>query len=136
MLIIEQDINKPVDTVFSFLSEMDKFVSVHPIIYKIDKIEENHFLIHEKLKIFVFSIGFTYPTLVIANKKDKTIQFKARINAFLNIDIFFNLTEAGNQTKLVETVVFKSILPIKSILSRIFIKQHKQLFLNIQKDPV
>ena len=134
MLTIEQKINKPVNVVFDNLSNMDKFVKVHPIIYKIDKTAENYYLIHEKLKFLFIPVRFKYTTLLSSNEKNKTIQFNAKIYNVLKIEMTIELFEAGTQTQLRETVKFKTVLPITWVLKSIFKKQHHQLFLNIENN--
>lgn len=45
----------------------------------------------------------------------------------------FQISISDNQTIIEEIIVFKSILPVKFIMSKIFKKQHNQLFKNIEE---
>ncbi len=56
----------------------------------------------------------------------------ASIMWFTKIEIQFNLTEENDFTLIDEKIQFKSPLPIKSIMERIFKKQHGLLFRNIE----
>ncbi len=40
-------INKPAHIVFDYLADMQKFVSVHPVITTIENIKDNHYLVFE-----------------------------------------------------------------------------------------
>ena len=52
-------VNKPIDTVFDYLTDMQKFVSVHPLISKIDDLSGNNYLVHETLKVGFIPFSFT-----------------------------------------------------------------------------
>jgi carbon monoxide dehydrogenase subunit G len=119
--------------VYDYLSDMQKFVSVHPIIYRIEPIKENQYLIYERLKLMFIPATFTYTVLVESDLHNKTVNFKARINALTNVEMQFNIIEENSGCLVNETVDFKSYLPIKTLMKSIFRQQHKLLFDNINK---
>jgi hypothetical protein len=45
---LRHTVTKKADVVFEYLTDIQKFVVVHPVIFKIDKIKENSFLAFEK----------------------------------------------------------------------------------------
>lgn len=129
---LEFTVNKPLENVFSFLSDMKKFQSAHPVIHNIDYVSKNKYKIHETLKFAFIPFSFTYPATVTYSNKRNQVVMEAIVKKLVHIRIEFNLTE-NNQTTLVkEEIQFKSILPVQFILKRIFQKQHKQLFENIK----
>ena len=51
-------IHKNIDLVFDYLTDMQKFVSVHPVIFKIENTSAKSYLVHETLK-FGFNLSIT-----------------------------------------------------------------------------
>src|SRR5690606_40899548 len=49
------------DLVFDYLTDMQKFVLVHPVISKIDSTGQESYLVHETLKFGFVPFSFTYP---------------------------------------------------------------------------
>jgi carbon monoxide dehydrogenase subunit G len=124
-------INKPVDFVFDYLKDMQKFVSVHPIISKIDSKGGNRYLVYETLKMCFIPFSFTYPVSVESNFKDKTIVMKATVMKFTKIEMTFNVKPDGASSIIEEEINFISLLPFKYLIQLIFKKQHTELFKNI-----
>jgi carbon monoxide dehydrogenase subunit G len=129
---LRHNVTKKADVVFEYLTDMQKFVAVHPVILKIDKIKENSFLAHEKLTFGKINITFNYPFTIEKNKAENEIIMRANVLKLILIEIRFNLIEAEEYTTIEEKIIFKSMLPVKFILLSIFLKQHKLLFENIE----
>lgn len=72
-MTLEFKVNKSANAVFEYLSDMQKFVSVHPIIYKIDPLGEEKYLVFEKLKLLFIPWDFTYIVKLDANKERKQV---------------------------------------------------------------
>jgi carbon monoxide dehydrogenase subunit G len=125
-------VTKKANVVFEYLTDMQKFVAVHPVIFKIDKIKENSFLAHEKLSFGIVNIKFNYPFTIEKNKADNEIIMRATVMKLIQIEIRFNLIEAEEYTTIEEKIIFKSIFPIKFMVQSIFFEQHKLLFKNIE----
>ena len=51
-------IHKKSDLVFDYLTDMQKFVSVHPVISKIDNTGQESYLVHETLKFGFIPFSF------------------------------------------------------------------------------
>jgi carbon monoxide dehydrogenase subunit G len=129
-------IKKPCDFVFEQLSDLQKFVIVHPVISKIETSPENTHLVYETLKLGFLPYSFKYPVIVDCNASEKTICMKATVKQIVKIEIQFLLKsdgEHGEFTQIEEQVIFRSILPVSFIMKQVFRKQHKLLFENIEK---
>lgn len=125
-------IKKPVDTVFDCLSNMSKFVSVHPVINKINYLEEGKYMIFERLKCGFFFFSFSYPATIESNYAAKKITMKAVVMKLAVIEMCFSIKEMKNYSLVTEEIKFETVLPIQAILKKIFRKQHVRLFKNIE----
>ena len=121
-------VNKPIDTVFDYLTDIQKFVSVHPLISKIDDLSGNNYLVHETLKVGFIPFSFTYPVKIEQSFQEKKVIIRAIIMKLTKIEMTYQLASDNNLTVIEEVITFKSILPIKSIMESIFRKQHTLLF--------
>ncbi|MEP7107362.1 MAG: hypothetical protein ABI760_05255 [Ferruginibacter sp.] len=126
-------VNKPADIVFHYLADMQKFVSVHPVITKMEIIKDNRYLVFETMKFGLIPFSFTYPVTVNSNIETKKISIKATVMKIALIEMMFSIAPAYGHTIIHEEIKFKTVLPIKSLMQKIFINQHQQLFLNIEK---
>lgn len=120
---------------FYYLTDMQKFASVHPVISKIDTIETNKYLVHETLKFAAIPFSFTYPVIINKSDDHKTITIEVTIMKITQITMTFTLRSEDNYTVVDELIHFETILPVKSIMQSIFKKQHEQLFKNIDALP-
>lgn len=125
-------LTKTADFVFGYLTDMQKFVSVHPVIFQIDHTAENSYLVHETLKLGFVPFSFTYPVVIEKNEIEKVVKMRATVMKLTKIEMEFVLKTEGDFTIVEEQIQFKSILPVKSIMKSIFRKQHAQLFKNIE----
>ena len=130
-LNLAYNVNKPLDKVFEYLTDMDKFVSIHPVIDKIECLSNNFFLVYETLKFGFIPLSFKYQVILSSNLAEKTVEMKATVMKFTKIKMVFVLKSEGNSTHVTETIHFKSPFPIKRIMGKIFKKQHKILFNNM-----
>lgn len=126
-------LNKPADFVFDYLTDMQKFVSIHPVITQIDKTGGDSYLVHETLKFGFIPISFTYPFIIEKNIIDKVVTFRATVFKLTKIEMKFTLKEDKNCTYVEEQILFKSPFPIHFIMKTIFRKQHLELFKNIEE---
>lgn len=132
-MVLEFYLNKPPEIIFQYLTNMDKFVSVHPIIYKMENKGDNNYLLFEKLSVFFIPYSFTYIANVVAIG-DRSVKIKARVKKMVLIEIDFLLERVNNQTKVTENVSFNSFFPVNRIMGKIFKVQHQKLFENIDRD--
>ncbi len=126
-------VNKPTHFVFDYLSDMQKFCSIHPIISKIEAKGNNSYLVHETLKLGFIPFSFTYPVSVESVREEQLIKIKAMVFKLTKIEMHFKLSDHRDFTLINETVHFRSVLPIKWMMKRIFRAQHTQLFKNMDQ---
>lgn len=119
--------------IFEYLTDVQKFVSVHPVITKMDVRGNNNYLVHETLKMGFIPISFTYTASIDGKPESNTVIMNATVMKFTKIEMIFILKPDGDNTFVEETINFKSPLPIKSIMQKIFRKQHEQLFRSIER---
>lgn len=125
-------IHKNLDFVFDYLTDIQKFVSVHPVISQIDNIGNESYLVHETLKFGFIPFSFTYPVTIKKSTLDKTVTIRATVFKLTKIEMKFILKADNDYTIIDEEILFKSPLPIKFIMEGIFKKEHSQLFKNIE----
>ena len=125
-------IEKNVDFVFDYLTDMKKFVSAHPVIFQIDDKGNENYLIHETLKLGFIPFSFTYPVTIEKNFINKKVTIRATVFRITKIEMNFVLKADNSFTLINEEINIKSLLPVKFIMQNIFKKQHTQLFKNIE----
>jgi len=130
-MILQHKIAKPPAVVSKYLTDMLKFVSVHPVIHKMDRLNGDDYLVHETLKVGPFPIYFTYPVTITSSDDRRTVTIRAVAMKVVRIGMTFTIREIPTGTLVEEEVVFVSWLPIKFIMERIFRKQHTRLFENV-----
>ncbi len=130
-LVLTFEVKKPVETVFENLTDMQKFVSFHPIIDKIEPISGNNYLVHETLRFGMIPVKFKYTVTINSNRAEKIVEMQATVMKFTKIGMLFILKSEENSTRISETIDFKSPFPVKRIMSQIFKKQHTTLFANM-----
>lgn len=123
-------INKSQDYIIEHLVDMQKFRSVHPVIFQIDDHGDNNYLIHEKLIIGFIPFTFSYPVKV--EVKENQVIYRAEVFKLIKIQMTFDVIQQNNSAVINEDIQIKSWLPVKFIMSEVFKKQHKLLFENIQ----
>ncbi|KOY87128.1 hypothetical protein AD998_14110 [bacterium 336/3] len=138
-MILYYKLNKSIALIYTYLTDMQKFASVHPIISKIEKTNENTYLVYETLRVGFIPFSFTYPVHIQADESTRCVTMKAKVFGMVEIEMMFRLFETLGQspqdesmTKIEETIKFKSLFPIASFVKSIFKTQHKKLFQNIE----
>lgn len=130
---LSHKINKSPEFIFDYLIDMNKFASIHPVISKIESKGGNQFLVFETLKFGFIPYSFTYPVTIESNKEKNEVQMKAIVMKMHKVGMTFNIRQENNHSIVEEEISFRSPLPIKSMMSRIFKKQHEQFFKNMNE---
>jgi carbon monoxide dehydrogenase subunit G len=125
-------IKKSAEFIFEYLTDMRKFASVHPVISKIESLGQNKFLVYETLKLGFIPFSFAYPVSIESNKEQKKIVMHATVMKINKIEMIYDIKEDKGVSVVNEQINFKSILPIKFIMERIFKKQHAEFFENVR----
>lgn len=126
-------VNKKPDFVFEQFSIAENFAKVHPVIYKMEKMEENNYKVHEKLKFIFIPVKFDYTTTLLPDKEKQMIVMNAVVKKKTKIDLKIVLKEQKGGTLITEEMELTTPLPIKKIFCKLFAKQHIKLFSNIEK---
>ncbi|CAN5889877.1 hypothetical protein BH11BAC7_BH11BAC7_19860 [soil metagenome] len=129
---LSHKINKSAAFIFNHLTDSRKFVSVHPVIYKMEKLEENKYKVFETLKFGFIPFSFTYFATIHGDLKNQHVVINATVMKINKIEMTFTLHAEENCTIVDEEIIFKSALPVKRMMQSIFRKQHLQLFENIE----
>ena len=124
--------HKNLEFVFDYLTDMQKFASVHPVISQIDNIGNESYLVHETLKFGFIPFSFTYPVTIEKSTQNKKVNIRATVFKLTKIEMKFILKGDNDYTIIDEEILFKSFLQITFIMEVIFKKQHNQLFKNIE----
>jgi carbon monoxide dehydrogenase subunit G len=130
---LQFSINKPAEFVFEHLRDMQKFVSVHPIIYKAEPLGENRYKIYEKLPLLLIPMDVTYIVLLEEDRKIMRVKYSTTVKKLVHINMHFDISGDSKSCVVNEVVNFDSFLPVKQVMKSIFRKQHQLLFLNIDK---
>ncbi len=128
---ISYKINQPLPIVFDHLTDVEKFVSVHPVIYKIERLAENKLLVYERLKFGFITYSFTYTATIVGDTESHSVEMFATVMKINKIKMTFKIIPGDGFTLVEEEVNFKTFFPIKGMMENIFRKQHAQLFRNI-----
>jgi hypothetical protein len=112
---------------------MQKFVSVHPIIYKAEPLGENRYKIYEKLPLLLIPMDVTYIVLLEEDRKIMRVKYSTTVKKLVHINMHFDISGDSKSCVVNEVVNFDSFLPVKQVMKSIFRKQHQLLFLNIDK---
>ena len=121
------------EVLFPYLSDMELFASVHPVISKMVATGKDQYKAFETLKMGPLPFSFSYPTVVHHNSSKGVIHMQAVIFKLTNMDITFHLSSQHGVTTIEEDIQIKSILPFKSMILNIVKTQHAILFKNIEK---
>jgi carbon monoxide dehydrogenase subunit G len=122
-------INKPAGFVFDHLTDAQKFVSVHPVIYKMEKLKENQYKVFETLKFGFLPYAFTYIATIEGDVQNQRVVMRATVMKINKIEMTFEIRQENGFVEVDEEVIFRS--PVKRMMENIFRKQHLQLFENI-----
>lgn len=124
----------PVNLVFPFVADIQKFVSIHPVLFKADEVKSNYFLLHERLnKHLPFSFSY-YVTMVEVTHNQRVVMhsniFKL-VDLTLTFDFIYN--EQTQFTEVTEYINIKAPAVIKHLFIKTISKIHVQLFLIINE---
>lgn len=119
--------------VFDYLTDMDKFAKVHPVITKIEHLGSGDYLVYETLKLGFIPYSFTYRVTIASDPVLNRIVINAVVMKMTRITMDYSIRPEGNGSVVDEIITIKSALPVKGIVQKVFREQHHQLFTNIDK---
>jgi carbon monoxide dehydrogenase subunit G len=124
-------VQKPLDFVFNYLTDMQLFASVHPVITRIDHEGNNYYKVFETIQLGPIPVSFTYKAILEFDHSQNKVTIIATVMRFTKIEMYFHLSEQYGCCTINESIQFRSVLPIKGIMKNIFKSQHTKLFGNI-----
>lgn len=119
------------EVVFTYLTDMNLFASMHPVISRIEAKGKDHYLVFETLKIGPFPVSFSYPVAIHHDLSKFQVRMNATIFKLTKVEMSFALTTEKGITTIEEIIHVKSISPLNSLTLGVIKKQHLLLFDNI-----
>jgi carbon monoxide dehydrogenase subunit G len=129
---LRHQVNQSSEIVFDYLTDMTKFVSIHPVIEKLERVGGNDYLVFETLKFGFIPFSFTYPATVCGDQASKSVVMNARVMKVATIEFRFQISEGDGVSIIDEWILVNSVLPLKSLIQQVIKKQHLQFFENLQ----
>ena len=100
-------IKKHIDLVFDYLTDLQKFALVHPVISQIDNTGKELYLVHETIKFGFIPFSFTYPVTIDKSISDKKVNIRATVFKLTKIEIQFVLKADNDFTIIDKQIIFK-----------------------------
>jgi hypothetical protein len=129
---LEFKFKKKASEVITYFSDSQLFVSVHPLIYKMELIDNEQFIVYEKTSILGIPYSFTYPAR-IQKKGDYEVEIYAFIQKMIHVTMLFRIVPQPGGCQLMERIDVKPAFPFKWIMEPVLTKYHKLLFEKIEK---
>ena len=104
--------------IFEYLSNMQQFVKAHPIISKIEPLQNEKHLILETIKLGPSPISFTYTVPLQMDNENSSILIKTAITKLTKVKMTFKQHQSHESTIIHDEINFNSILPLIDILQK------------------
>ncbi len=130
---IDHTIQAPASVVWSYLSDLNKFAEVHPIICKVDTLGDGAYRLYEKLPLGPFSFRFSYPVQVTLDPKESIIRYQSTVLGIAQLDMRFHIVDRDDYSVTHEVVEIRSRLPVERYTADECRKYHSIVFANIEK---
>ncbi|MCF8450887.1 MAG: hypothetical protein K9G49_13525 [Taibaiella sp.] len=118
---------------YGFFFDLNKFVSVHPVIYKCDLLAENSYLFYERLKFAGLSLSFSYKVVIEHAVPHTQVIMFSEIRKGVTLRLIFDFSESNGKTKLTETIIFTGPFFIKSTFVSFLEKMYLKMVDNMNK---
>lgn len=128
-------LHKPASVVFDYLSDMQKFVAVHPVIHRITLMDDGRYRVHETLKLGFIPYSFTYFATLESDREAGQVRILATVQRITRIEMEFFIQEKEGVTQVTEHIAIHSPLPVHGLVRKVFSEQHLILFRNIEQMP-
>ena len=133
-MILHFELPHPASKVIEYLSDPIKFTRVHPLIEKMEPVDEGVFKVYEKVKMGPFFYTFTYKAVVDVNLQAGIVRIKISVKKLTHIVLSFIITPTEKGCKIEEEIHIWSVLPIQRYMNKLFEDQHALLFANINRE--
>lgn len=128
---ISHFVHKKPEAVFAYLSDMQKFVGVHPIIYKMVDLGQGNYQVYERLPLGFTSFSFNYPVTVKSQREGLVVTMNADVMKLAMIEMKFVIEPDGDSSVVNETVQIATSFPLKAFIWKECVRHHTRLFKNI-----
>jgi carbon monoxide dehydrogenase subunit G len=131
---IDHTIQAPASVVWLYLSDLNKFAEVHPIICKVDTYGGGAYRLYEKLPLGPFSFRFSYPVRVTLDSKESIIRYESTVLGIAQLDMRFHIVDRGDHSVTHEVVEIRSRLPVERYTAGECRKYHSMVFANMESE--
>jgi carbon monoxide dehydrogenase subunit G len=136
VLILTYSIKKPISQVYACLADVQQFVTVHPVIYKAEKVNEDEYVFYEQIKFLLIPFHVSYKVSLLDCKPNETVKMISQVQKGVHLQLTFLLKPLGEETIVTEEIAIKSFIITRLIFQGILKRVHKKLFLNIEKSTL
>lgn len=132
-MVLTHQLNKSPEEVFRFLTDMELFKTVHPVVQKIEDRGPYEYLVTEKMKLGPIPYRVQYPLFIQSDAGTLWVQYHGIVAGMAHLYMDFNLSGDAKHCTVREDIRFQSLLPVFFMVKPIFKMQHQKLFENIEK---
>ena len=129
--ILDHHIPRPVDEVYPYLSDIERFVSMHPVIYKCEHKGGTDHVLYERLRVLGIGISFSYPVCIQESIPNERVVMFSEFIKGVNLRLVFDLTCNGETTTIKETILFKGPFFVRPMFMRLLARMHSEMMTNI-----
>jgi len=129
--ILVHDIARRVEDVYPFFSDMHRFVSIHPVIYKCVPVADNCYCLHERIKMAGASFSFSYNVTIEYVVLNKQVIMFSEIRKGITLKLVFDFEEQNGKTQLTETVSFNGPVFIAPLFLSFLTRVHRRMIKGI-----
>ena len=133
-MILHFEYPHPATNLIGILSDPIRFTKAHPLIEKMEPLEEGVFKVYETVKMGPFSFAFTYKATVDVNFEEGIVSIRISVKKLTHIDLIFKITPMAEGCSIEEHIYIRSVLPIHRYMNKLFEEQHAVLFANINRE--
>ncbi len=131
--ILKHQIEQPVENVFPFFSEIEQFVSIHPVIYKCEPLSANEYQLFEQLSLMGFKTRFSYNVIFEKIVPNQQVIMCSNIRKGVHLRLTFDFEcNKEKTTQIVETVDFKGPAIIDPLFLKFLAKTHLKMVENLR----
>lgn len=119
-------VKKDIRTVIEYLTDTEKFVSVHPLIYKMVAVGDDTYRVFETLKVGGIPFRFRYRARI--TYQPGAVLIRATVMGLTKLSMHFTFFEDEGHTVVTERFEIQSLLPLSRFMNRLIEAQHQRMF--------
>lgn len=119
---------QPIEELFPFFSDANKFVDIHPVIYKCQHLKDSDFQLFERLKLIGnLGFSFSYPVTFTAIHDKQQVTMTSQIRKGVHLELLFDFKAIEGKTILTESVTFTGPFFIRPLFIPFLAKVHTRM---------